>query len=342
MRGLKLVLIFFMLLTVTFIQIQSPSPVLFDTVYAQPDSIKSPQNTTPPTSTDFENGKFASVKDSIIQFKPGRVFPDSVWSDSLVNLPNYTLDRVIDNPAFHVGEKLTFNIRYGIIHAGEAIMEVKEKTVVNDSTPVYRITTTARSAKFFDAFYKVRDSVETYLDASGFFSWKYNKRLREGGYKFDLLVDYDQHRGIANIETIRYHKDEPLRIRHRNRYKVLVHKYVADVLAAFYYVRTQDLRVGEPIYMKNHDNKKVYDLQVIIQKRETIKVKAGKFKSILVKPRLSGEAIFKQKGELWIWLTDDEYKIPIKMKSKVAVGSITTELKKIEGVPLPIRAQVKR
>ena len=54
---------------------------------------------------------------------------------------------------------------------------------------------------------------------------------------------------------------------------------------------------------------------------------------------LSG--IFKQKGELWVWLTDDENKIPVQMRSKVAVGSITTELKKIEGVSLPIKSQIK-
>jgi hypothetical protein len=67
----------------------------------------------------------------------------------------------------------------------------------------------------------------------------------------------------------------------------------------------------------------------------------GTFDCIMVQPVLQGEAIFKQQGELWVWLTDDERKIPVQMKSKVAVGSITTELIKIEGVPLPLRAQVK-
>lgn len=271
----------------------------------------------------------------------GTVIPDSAFIDSLYKFPNYQLDRKITNTAFRPGEKLTFNIRYGIIHAGVAKMEVVEKTTLQDSIPVYRILTTAKSASFFDNFYKVRDSVETYLDATGYFSWRYEKRLREGGYKFDLLVDYDQPRGIANVHAIRYNKEEPLTIRNQEMYKVIVEKYIADVLSAFYYVRTQNLEVGEPLYMSNHDNKKVYDLQVIVQRRETIKVKAGKFKCILVKPRLQGDAIFKQKGELWVWLTDDEYKIPVKMKSKVAVGSISTELNKIEGVPLPITAQIK-
>ena len=127
----------------------------------------------------------------------------------------------------------------------------------------------------------------------------------------------------------------------KENFTVKIPPYVLDILAAFYYVRTQKLRVGIPIYLTNHDNKKVYDLRVIVQKRETIKVKAGKFKCIMVQPQLRGEAIFKQKGELWVWLSDDQYKIPVQMKSAVFVGSITTELTKIEGINLPLPSQVK-
>ncbi len=270
---------------------------------------------------------------------------DSSITDSVITaltdtLPIYNIDREISNHAFRVGEKLTFNIRYGFIKAGEATMEVREKILLNDSIPAYHIVTTARSAKFFDAFYKVRDEVETFLDVKGLFSWKFNKKLREGGYKFDLLVEYDQSHGRASVHRIRYHNKTPLEIRKESKFVMDVPVYVLDVLGAFYYVRTQRLEVGEPIYMANHDNKRVYELKVIIQKRERVEVSAGEFNCILVKPVLQGDSIFKQKGELWIWLTDDEYKIPVKMKSKVAVGSISTELKKIEGVELPIPARI--
>ena len=261
--------------------------------------------------------------------------------DSSDTLVYHALDRLVENHAFFPGEKLTFNIRYGFIKAGEAVMEVKDTVTVKDSIPAYHIITTAKSAKFFDGFYKVRDSVETFLDMKGLFSWKYKKQLREGSYKLDLLVDYDQHYGIANIERIRYHNKEPLEIRSQSAFKLDAPTYVIDVLGAFYYVRTQELNLGEPVYISNHDNKKIYDLQVIVQKRETIKVDAGKFRCIKIQPRLLGDAIFKQKGELWVWVTDDQYKIPVLMKSKVAVGSITTKLKKIEGISLPLPSQIK-
>ena len=261
---------------------------------------------------------------------------DSTLSDSLP----YVLDRVIPNEAFEVGEKLTFVVRYGIIKAGEATMEVESIVPIGDRQ-AYKIVSKAKSARTFDLFFKVRDQVESWVDTQGIFSWKFNKFLREGGFKFDLRVDYDQPYGIANVQSIRYEDDEPLRIRDQNEKEVLIPPYVLDILASFYYVRTQNLRVGRPIYITNHDNDKIYDLKVIIQKREVIEVDAGKFRCIMVQPQLLGDAIFQQKGELWVWLSDDQYKIPVQMKSAVFIGSITTELKKIEGISLPLPAQLK-
>jgi len=256
-------------------------------------------------------------------------------TDSLPDL----LNRTIPNQAFQIGEKLTFTVRYGVIKAGEATMAVEEIVPIGERS-AYKIVSAARSAKTFDLVFKVRDRVESWVDTQGIFSWKFNKMLREGSYKYDLLVDYKQNDGKAAVHTIRYHDHEPLEVKKQEKFEMDIPPYVLDVLASFYYVRTQDLTVGMPIYLTNHDNKKVYDLKVIIQKKEIIKVKAGKFRCIIVQPVLMGEAIFKQKGELWVWLSDDQYKIPVQMKSAVFVGNIITELSKIEGLPLPLPSQI--
>lgn len=269
---------------------------------------------------------------------------DSLSADSLSHvrdsIPNQ-LNRFIPNEAFGVGEKLTFAVRYGFVTAGYATMEVKDLLVVQDSFPAYHIVSTARSTRTFDIFFKVRDRVESVLDAHGIFSWGFKKILREGGYKYDLLVDYDQIYGKAYVEAVRYYDEEPLQVKEREKFELDIPKYVIDILGAFYYVRTQTLRPGMPVRMLNHDNKKIYNLTVIVQKKEQIKVRAGKFNCIVVQPRLKGDAIFKQKGKLWVWLTDDELKIPVQMKSKAFIGSVITELVDIEGVNRPISARVK-
>ena len=280
------------------------------------------------TRTLFSNDNVGGSSDS------------SLTLTSVMDTTLDSLDRIVPNNAFQVGEKLTFIVRYGVVKAGEATMTVEEIVPIGDRS-AYKIISTAKSAKTFDLIFKVRDRVESWVDTQGIFSWKFNKMLREGSYKFDLLVDYEQYMGIANVQSIRYHDHEPLEVKKREQFTMNIPPYVLDILASFYYVRTQDMQVGMPFYLTNHDNKKVYDLKVIVQKKEIIEVRAGKFRCIIVQPVLMGEAIFKQKGELWVWLSDDQYKIPIQMKSAVFVGSITTELTKIEGVPLPLPSQIR-
>jgi len=154
-------------------------------------------------------------------------------------------------------------------------------------------------------------------------------------------VNYDQLMGKAYIRSIRYENDEPLRIREKKEMVVPIPKYVLDVLGAFYYVRTQRLEPGEPIYLVSNDHEKNYPLKVLVLKREIKKVKAGTFRTIKVEPQLRGEALFKQKGRIWIWLTDDERKMPVLMKSKVLIGSISTELIRYEGLNGPLPSKIK-
>jgi hypothetical protein len=243
---------------------------------------------------------------------------------------------VTENNAFEVGEKLTFKVRYGFVRAGTATMSVLKETEMNGH-PVYQIQTTAESVSPFSWVYKVDDEVNSFMDKRGLFTWRFEKKLREGSYKIDMLVDYLPEDSLAKIHTIRY-KDET----EEKHYDVKVPPFAMDVLASFYYIRTKPLRIGDIISMINHDNKKVYNLEVHVYMREEIDTAAGTFRCLKVEPLLRGEGIFKQKGRLLVWLTDDEYKLPVQMTSEVAVGHITTELEKIEGIKHKIPSLISK
>jgi len=227
-----------------------------------------------------------------------------------------SINRVIPNRAFRVGEKLTFIIRYGVIKAGSSTMGIPE--IVNyKGNECFKIQTYARSSSFFSAFFKVRDQVISYMDKDGLFTWGFEKHLREGKYRSDRYVDYDQVNGWAVS-----HKKDSLQIP----------PCVQDILTTFYYIRTQNIEVGKSLFLDNHADNKLYPLEVKVHKKERIKVKAGTFDCIVVEPILRASGIFKSKGRLLVWLTDDERKIPVQMKSKIIIGYITAELKKMEGV----------
>lgn len=223
----------------------------------------------------------------------------------------FALKRVVPNSSFGVGERLEFSITYGPIVAGNAVMQVKEITRYNKHK-CFRLISTAKSSKFFSFFFKVDDRVESLMDVYGLYSLHFEKHLREGKYRADRYVDFDQkkHLAFADGDTIP------------------IQEYVQDALSSLYYVRTMNLQVGNSVFVENHSDKKNYSMEVKVLRRERVRVPAGEFDCLVVEPMLRASGIFKHKGKLTVWLTDDQFKIPVLMKSKVTVGSIASELKK--------------
>jgi hypothetical protein len=219
------------------------------------------------------------------------------------------LNRYIDNLAFGLGEKLNFDIGYGFINAGYATLEVVD-LIEFYGRPCYLVISTANSNRFFSSFYRVEDQVESVVDAVGIFTWHFEKNLREGNYQAKKSYEFDQ----LN-QRVFYEGDT-----------IEVARYIQDALSILYYARTQELRVGESIYVDNFTDGKHYPLEVKVLRKERVKVKAGTFDCIVVEPLLLASGIFKHEGRLKVWLTDDRLKMPVLMKSKVLVGSITAEL----------------
>lgn len=230
--------------------------------------------------------------------------PSSLIADSV------TLFRRIENQAFQVGEHLVFDVAYGIINAGKATMSIPDTQTVS-GRPCYHILTTAASNKFFSTFHKVRDRAETFIDIDGIFPWRFEKHIREGRYKADRSATFDQRNNLAI---------------YRNDTTIVV-PYVQGVLSSFYYIRTVPLEVGAAFDIDNFGDGKLYPLRILVHKRERVKVPAGTFDCIVVEPVLRSEGIFKSTGKITIWLTDDERRIPVLMKTKVLIGSIDAKLK---------------
>ncbi|MBN2571565.1 MAG: DUF3108 domain-containing protein [Ignavibacteriales bacterium] len=226
--------------------------------------------------------------------------------------------RKLENNAFKNGEKLTFDLNYGFITAGVAVMNVsKIKKISGRET--YHILFTVNTTSAFDLFYRVRDSYETYVDVEGLFPWRFEQHIREGGYTRDFSAFFDQRQGKAKTSEGTY--DIP--------------KYVNDIVSAFYLVRTYDfsnMKKGDKFYLENFYKDKVYPLHVIYLGKETISVVAGKFECLIVEPLISEGGLYKSEGRLLIWLTNDIQKIPVKVKAEVVVGSIDAELTSYEGI----------
>ncbi len=218
--------------------------------------------------------------------------------------------RKVENYAFGAGEELEFRLSYGLVNAGGARMKVAGPYLYQGHI-CYRLISQAWSNRFFSLFFRVNDRVISILDKGGVFPWKFEKHLREGSFRADRFTEFDQTKHLAfdGKDTIE------------------VVPFVQDVLSALYWVRTQPMEVGKSLLVDSHADGKNYRVEVKVLKRERVKVDAGAFNCLVIEPNLKeGTGIFKHQGKLLIWLTDDRRKMPVLMKSKVIIGSISAEL----------------
>jgi hypothetical protein len=200
-------------------------------------------------------------------------------------------------------------------------------TVVHGGRKAYRIDFTIDSKPFFDFFYKVRDRYQTVIDSAGLFPWRFEQHIREGNYSRDFVAEFDQvnHRATTTGGT----------------YPTV--PYVHDIMSAFYFSRTVDyskFRPGQRVHLQNFYKDSTYTLDVKFKGRQEIEVDAGKFNCIIIEPLAQEGGLFKNDGKIFIWITDDDRKMPVKVSTQVPIGSIDSELTEYRGLNGPLRAKV--
>lgn len=217
--------------------------------------------------------------------------------------------------SFNIPERLVYDLTWTGIKAGEATLEIR-----NDGDHLL-IVSTARSAKWVSVFYTVDDRVESRLlkrnpDPGLGQAFNYRLKIREGRHRKDKEVVFDvNHSKAIYIDYLG-----------KERKEVDIPFPIFDPLSSFYYLRGLHLEVGKPIFVTIFDSKKVWNVEVQVLRRERIEVPAGEFDTIVVKPLMKSEGIFYRKGDIYIWITDDEKRIPVKLQTKVKIGSINAIL----------------
>lgn len=219
-----------------------------------------------------------------------------------------------DSPALAVGERLTFKISWLGIPAGTATLAVEEQAEVGGRLAA-RIVSTARSNDFVDVFYKVRDRAESVFDCEGRYSRRFLLRSREGRRRRERVYTFD----LAGQEV---RVEQP----GRGERRFPLPGPVQDPLSSLYVIRTEPLEVGRSIVLSAFEGERRWDLEVQVLRRERVRVPAGGFDTVVVKPLLKFEGVFQQKGDVMVWLTDDARRMPVRMESQVKIGSVAAEL----------------
>lgn len=243
--------------------------------------------------------------------------------------------RKIKQTAFKPGEKLTFEISYGFVNAGTAIMEIDQNYQTINGRKCYDIRFNVNSTASFDWVYKVRDFYRTYVDAEGLFPWRFEQHIKEGNYQRDFEAIFDQQNHTAKTYT---GEKDPKKFEG----EYAIPEYTQDAMSAFYYFRTLDyskMKEGDKILLQNFYKDTTYPLQVKYLGKETIEVTAGEFRCIKVEPLVQEGGLFKSEGSIVVWMTDDDRRMPVKVKTKVIIGSIDADLSEYSGLAGPLNSK---
>lgn len=244
-----------------------------------------------------------------------------------VNLPAQQC-RKVENNAWTYGERLDYKVGYSFMTAGNGYFQIMPAAATINGRKSYDIKFRVYSLESLKWIYQVDDAYRTVMDAEALIPWLFQQRIREGKYKRDASVEFDQFKNKA--------------VENGKTYSVPAN--IHDIVSAFFYVRTMNLagmKNGTVFYLQNFFDGKINKLGVKIHRRETISVTAGTFKTIKIEPLVVDGGLFKSEGNIFIWLTDDENKMPVKVSTKILIGDVYAELTKYSGLKNQATARVK-
>lgn len=207
-----------------------------------------------------------------------------------------------------VGERLGYDVKFGILRAGSATLEVPEIVDVR-GRPAYHAVFHVRGGTFF---YKVDDTYESWFDTTSLASLRFYQNQRDGGKS-----------------RVKHYEIFPERATYQDGNKP-EERSVSDPLddgSFLYFVRTLPLRTGDVYEMNRYYKPDRNPVRIRVVRREQIRIPAGTFNAIVVQPTIKTSGLFSEGGRAEVWFSDDDERIVLQMRSSLSIGSLSMQLR---------------
>lgn len=229
---------------------------------------------------------------------------------------------------FSENEFIKFKIKYLSFNTSTATLQTK-KEVLNGK-PVYHVVGEGRSSRFLSFFFKIRDRYETYMDMETYMPYKFVRNIDEGGYKKDIIIDFDREKNKATVNN-----------RKRKTIKSFdTSEDVHDMISSFYYLRNtidvKNLKAGHEENLMMFFDEENFKFKMKYLGTETIRTKFGKINCLRFRPLVVADRVFEEEESLSVWISNDKNLIPVKISADLAVGSLTAVLSEYKGLKHPL------
>jgi len=224
--------------------------------------------------------------------------------------------RAADPLPFRPGEKVHYTVYWANIEAAEATLEILPMEKLNGEA-AWHFAMTAKTSPLVEAIYPVFDRMDSYADAALTHALLYKERKETRKIK-DVSVSFDWKAHMAQYVK-----------KGKKKAPVDLQPGAFDPLSIFYFFRTQELKENLEIARPVSDGKKCVAGKARVRGREKVMAAGKEYDTFLVEPELTGiGGVFDKSpgAKLQIWVTADKRRLPVLVKSQVAVGSFTAEL----------------
>lgn len=296
---------------------------------ASENSEKKPEEKAPPPLLAKEKTKKKSEskktpKASKASAKSGAAASGSEVSDpSIEDTEGFQGRRPVNDP-FKVGEKITHEVYYNVFRftAGHMTFSTLPFVQVNDRK-AYQFVIDLKTSKLFNSVYTVDDKVVTLVDYEHWLPRLYTLHVKESGQLREARSYFDFQTLKARYEEKKVSKKKGAEEKNQE-WDIL--PYSQNVFSVIYYMRLFAWKDGKEYSFRVADDGENLVFKGKVVGREILDTDIGDIKAIKIKPQITVKGAFKPVGDIYIWLSDDERKLPLRIESKIKIGTIVSEI----------------
>lgn len=239
------------------------------------------------------------------------------------------------NSSYSVGEELEYRVHLAFFTVGKGITRVDKKIYEMNSRPCYKVDAYGTTADWISWVSKFDDNWGAYIDTATLSTQIAYRKLKEGNYRRDEVVNFDQEK---NKVEIRVKNDQTGMYDNPKTYDGP--KNAKDLVSGFLFLRTVDftkIAKNDTITINGFLEKEFYDLKIIYRGKETINTKVGKIACLKLSPVMPPNSLFDGENSILCWISDDLNRIPIRIQAKMFIGNSGLELTSFRGLKYQLK-----
>jgi len=225
---------------------------------------------------------------------------------------------------FHVGESAEYDVTFGPLQVGRSHLRIEAIDSVR-AQPGYRLSFELDGGPFF---YKIDDRTVSWLGVDPYRSLRFEQILREGGYRRHRRYEFDHEAGTATRED--WDEEAQAYRAHAKQRDMPMPPAALDEISYLYLIRTLPLEVGQTYRFNRYFEADGNPVVVTVLRRERVRVRAGTFETLVVRPVIQTDGMFGEEGEAEVYISDDDRRLIVQLRSKMRVGEINMFLRDYE------------